>query len=304
MRRLPFIAVVATVVAMPLHVSLADEGSNSQRQNNTQQRNKAPRQHDDRQAGRYQQRANQMGRRGVSTRGEILRLKKVEIKGRDQAHLVALLRTRRDRRGIVDLGPVEQLEDLQLRQGDRIEVRGQPIKVKDRGVLMAEAVRKSERRTGVERSQRATRVARRAVRRTDLRRNQTETQPTEKTEERTQSRRSQRDSRMRLTRGHLEGKVIRTKQVDVRGTPGKHLVVLLETDRGNRMPIDLGPTANLKEARLSSGDRLMVKGFLVNVGDKRTVIAEEVAVMGQKSAPRRSPDERKQVRRQRASKQR
>jgi hypothetical protein len=56
--------------------------------------------------------------------GEILRTKRVERKSTGQEHLVALVETDQGRRRIVDLGPSENLNDLDLGRGDRISVQG------------------------------------------------------------------------------------------------------------------------------------------------------------------------------------
>src|SRR5882757_2324172 len=44
----------------------------------------------------------------------------------------------------------------------------------------------------------------------------------------------------------LAGQVLRTKQVDIRGTNEKVLVALLDTGDGQRQIVDLGPTFNFK----------------------------------------------------------
>lgn len=284
MKPLPMIIVIAAMLAVPPAGFAVDEEANSnQQRRNRQSRSQASDSQSMRSSWR-QAAMNQRKGQTISTSGEILRLKKVDLRGRDITHSVALLRTKQGKMGVVDLGPVKQLERLKLQQGDRIEVRGKPVVVNKRGVLMADAVRKSDRRVGVDRADRPARAAKKAVRRTDLR------QVAARRRSQNSSKQSDTAKQRRMQRGHLSGKIVRTKQIDVRGSNEKQMVVLVETERGNRIAVDLGPTSQLKDAELGSGDRVRINGFMTEVGDKRLVVAEQLAV-ARRSDDRQGRDE-------------
>lgn len=79
-------------------------------------------------------------------------------------------------------------------------------------------------------------------------------------------------------RGHISGTIIRTKLVDVKGTADRHQVVLLRTERGKRVPIDLGPTKGLRDVTIKSGQDVTAYGTIARIGEKSLVIAEQLRV--------------------------
>lgn len=56
--------------------------------------------------------------------GEIVAMKRVHLRNDQQRHLVVLIETPQGSRRIADLGPVQQLQQLDLQEGDRITVQG------------------------------------------------------------------------------------------------------------------------------------------------------------------------------------
>lgn len=88
--------------------------------------------------------------------------------------------------------------------------------------------------------------------------------------------RDRRDQMRRPTRGRVTGEVVRTKRVDVRNSDRQHYVVLLKTQRNNRIVADLGPASQLGRAMPREGDRITVFGRLARVGDRRIVLGEHV----------------------------
>ncbi len=285
MKSMSLIPLVAAMIAVPSAAVAVDEEAMSRNQRDSQQTERRARDSQSLRAAWRKAASDQSDRRQISTSGEILRMKKVELRGRDASHTVALLRTERGKMGVVDLGPVKQLESLKLQQGDRIEVRGKPVRVNKRGVLMAESIRNSGQRVGVDRMDQPVRAAKKAVRQTDLRQ-------TAMRQRSDQSRQQQmRSPKQRMRRGQVAGKIIRTKQVDVRGTDEKQMLALIETKRGNRIPVDLGPTSGLKDVKLSSGDRVRINGFMAKVGEKQLVVAEQFAVAKHETMRRNRDDE-------------
>lgn len=68
-------------------------------------------------------------------------------------NMVALLHNEKDRRVLVDLGPVSGLADLQLKKGDRIAVTGHSVHIGDRSILFADSLSLNNRTVQVARPQ-------------------------------------------------------------------------------------------------------------------------------------------------------
>lgn len=98
-----------------------------------------------------------------------------------------------------------------------------------------------------------------------------------------QRRDRQRDEQARRQRrplrGQVTGEVVKTKRVSVRGSDRQHLIVLLKTDRGHRVPVDLGDVNRLRQ-RPQEGDRVRVGGRVVQIGDRRVLIGEQLGAGG------------------------
>lgn len=102
------------------------------------------------------------------------------------------------------------------------------------------------------------------------------------------------------------GEVVRTKTVALRGRQDSHQVVLLRTEDGQRRIVDLGPAKRLADLKIGEGDKLTVRGRLVQVGDHRVLMGHQVkaADNGQtvqvarrpEAAPRRQPAARQRIR--------
>ena len=76
----------------------------------------------------------------------------------------------------------------------------------------------------------------------------------------------------------LAGQVIRTKQVDIRGTNEKVLVALVDVGDGQRQIVDMGPTLNYKAVPLYTGDQIAVRGPRVALGKANVLVAAEATV--------------------------
>ena len=99
------------------------------------------------QRGRDQQSRQQMGqqsRRGRVT-GEVIKTKRVDVRGTDQQRLVALLKTDNRKRVPVDLGNPNQLGRQQPTVGDQITVRGRLVRIGDRAVIVGEEMEADRR---------------------------------------------------------------------------------------------------------------------------------------------------------------
>ncbi|TWU25113.1 hypothetical protein Pla52o_14110 [Novipirellula galeiformis] len=76
-------------------------------------------------------------RSGREYTGEVASTREVTVQG--QQHLMAKIMTANDKKLLVDLGPKKQVSDL-LDKGQSITVKGIPVQVKDRVVLMAQSI--------------------------------------------------------------------------------------------------------------------------------------------------------------------
>lgn len=75
---------------------------------------------------------------------------------------------------------------------------------------------------------------------------------------------------------HISGTIKRTKQVELRGQDQDNLIVQLQTNRGDKIIVDLGNAEHIEELDLQKGDRLSAWGRTVNIGDKRVFMAHKV----------------------------
>lgn len=69
--------------------------------------------------------------------GTVKRTKTVGLRNRDQENMIVQLQTREGRKKIVDLGDVENLEDIDIQQGDKISAWGRTFNIDDKQVFMA-----------------------------------------------------------------------------------------------------------------------------------------------------------------------
>lgn len=90
---------------------------------------------------RRRMRSGQQGQSSmVSLEGEIINMKTVPLRNTDIEHRIVRIETEDGNRRIVDLGPTDQTDDLDIREGDQIEVRGTPVMAGDVRILAARKV--------------------------------------------------------------------------------------------------------------------------------------------------------------------
>jgi hypothetical protein len=92
----------------------------------------------------------------------------------------------------------------------------------------------------------------------------------------------QRDSRRHSRWKTISGQVENLKEVRIRHSGVKHLVVRLQNRQGNRMIVDLGPSPDLQSLQIREGDHLKVKGRTKAIRDHRVLFAHWVKVDGEK----------------------
>ncbi|MAT16688.1 MAG: hypothetical protein CMJ46_15620 [Planctomyces sp.] len=266
-----FLAVVATAM-FAVTPALAqqrsdDRQSDRQRENQTRtERQRENQSRTERQRDQDQQREKTRAQSG-SAEGQVEKTKRVRVRHTGEEHLIAVLKRENGKGTIVDLGPVKDIERFGLATGDTIMARGDLVAVGNREVLMARQIR-NERgdtqniRQPRPRGNREQRGQQRRDRNADQR-------------EDVASRNQQRQRGKNITGS---GEIIRTKKVNVRGQGREHLVVLMETQKGERRVADLGPVKQFKNIELKSGDQITVTGDVVNVGESQVIAARKVEV--------------------------
>lgn len=89
-------------------------------------------------------------------RGQIIKIKTVELRGLDARNTVVMLKTNRnDQRLIVDLGPEPQLEALELDIGDELAAAGNVVRTGDKQYLVATKLKTKGQLSEIDRSQQA-----------------------------------------------------------------------------------------------------------------------------------------------------
>lgn len=201
--------------------------------------------------------AQQSQQKQKTVSGEIAATKLVDVtrQGRTESHVVALVRKGPNEFVTVDLGPHDDLR-VAVPVGAEIEARGQMAQIGDRSGLLA---------------QRATIEGRQV----QIQQPMTAQQQQQRFQQQPQWYQEQPQQRQTL-----RGEVLRKKRVQISGENITHQVVLLETDRGERHIVDLGPERNLRQVRIQPGQQLTVRGEQATVGQQRVVKADRLRADG------------------------
>lgn len=90
----------------------------------------------------------------------------------------------------------------------------------------------------------------------------------------------------------VAGQVLRTKQVDLRGSAEKNLVALVDVGGGRQQIVELGLAANFKATPVYSGDAIVAQGLQARLGqlevlaaNRATIGGKEVAIVRETRAP-------------------
>ena len=241
-----------------------------------------------------QQQPSQLGQMGQSglpaaqVQGKVLQSKEVKVKTRQgeqvTAHEVILLETQAGNRVIVDLGPTDQLQGIQVDQGKQISIVGQPGRVADRGVLFAERVQAGDQTAQIQR-------------------------PRQELQRRAQIQQQQRGIPEFEAQGpeqaeqKLTGRILQHKDVQIQGTGESNKVVLLKTEDGKAFVVDLGPNKNLQQVAVHRGTPIEVQGTLTRVGDRLVVMAKNLDIGEQKLDIRREQGQQQQGQQQQGQQQ-
>lgn len=228
----------------------------------------------------------------VSASGRVTGLKRVGLRGTDAKHVVVMLETGQNRRGIVDLGAAKDLRELKLQRGDRISVKGNVLGIGDRRVLMADQVSHGEQTVEIDRTLTSRMLSRRAVRQSDLRerlerpfaraemRGDRDARAAQRQQQTSQSQRMTREGQQRQV-AVVRGTVEKTKVVKRRNTEDQNLVALVRQENDRVRVVDLGAVNDrINQERINEGDQLMAMGDPIRVGDRRVLLAQRVQING------------------------
>lgn len=83
--------------------------------------------------------------------GKIEKIREVGVKGADAKHQVAVVQVGQ-RKLYADLGPKDQLEQLDLKAGTQVRLKGVAVRMKGRTILLAQNIRANDRSVDVQRS--------------------------------------------------------------------------------------------------------------------------------------------------------
>jgi hypothetical protein len=182
-------------------------------------------------------------------RGEVERVKRVNVRGGQGDHLVALVSGERGRYIFVDLGPAQQYREVPVMSGDSVSVRGPLAWISDRKVLMAKRVRVNGESVTVKRPSAL--------------------------EGRQLDRRSLKDDE-----GPVTGQIEQAKELRLHGIDKRHVVVRMKAQDGRQLLADLGSPKELKGVSLEQGRSITVQGPTIHVSGKPLILARQVSAEG------------------------
>ena len=91
------------------------------------------------------------GPQSTELSGTIREIREFNLAGFDQPHKIARVETGEGRVAKVDFGPTDQLQNVNLQQGDEVTVRGRRGMINDRPLLMAQEITKGQQTATIRR---------------------------------------------------------------------------------------------------------------------------------------------------------
>ncbi len=153
---------------------------------------------------------------------------------------------------LVDLGPADKL-GVKLSEDDQVTVEGAPVKVNDQRILIASRVQHDGQTIEIDR------------RSADQRGSSQQTSRNQQANRKQQ----RQDSRTAMRSPAFSGKVASKRKVTVRGE--ERQLMLLRTDAGRQVLVDLGPAEQL-DMTCEPGDRCQVSGPVVKARSGQPVL--------------------------------
>jgi hypothetical protein len=231
--------------------------------------------------GNYEERGQEYGfGSGMQqVRGEILRTKRVEVRGAPTDFLAVLLQDRNGRQLVVDIGSIDNLRerDIRLHSGDQIWVRGRFVRLGDFRVLMADELRADGQTVEINRQHMpsAQRLREEARLRGQYGSLGEESEPGRYDSDRTTG------QEMRPQIQQVRGQIMATNRIELPGVRQARQLVLLKTERGRQFLVDLGFADQLQGIELNKGASISVTGPVIRVGHRSLLLAHQVRAQGE-----------------------
>ena len=87
-----------------------------------------------------------------SIQGEILQVKDVKVKNADKTVKVIMLETQQGNRVIADLGHSDKLQNIKLKEGEQVSLKGEVVQIGDRNVFAATSIQQGDKMAQSERT--------------------------------------------------------------------------------------------------------------------------------------------------------
>jgi hypothetical protein len=217
-------------------------------------------------------------------RGEVLRTKRVEPRGIDTDVLIALIETDNGREAVVDLGPVDDLRDndLRLHRGDRLTARGRFVSIGDQRLFVARSLRCNGQTVAIDRPF-STSLGQSFGRDTYTRHSnyQSYYQGPGRRDRDDRDFGSQDDEERGPRTMQHRGKVVGTRAVEIPGIDERMLLVLVKNDQGRKVVVCLGAAADVEQAGLDKGQNISCRGLAFQFGGRCFLLAQQVRADGQ-----------------------
>lgn len=232
----------------------------ARRQNQTarsdsDQRQMGERQMGERQMGQARTAPRDSGRqfpRTISAEGTVQRMTSVKMKGQDEKSRLALVETKDGRRLTACLGSESKFSELDLRQGDNIQLEGVKARLNGRTILMATKIRHQDQVVSVD-----------LPKRTGLTQAKAEVVSLRK---------------------------VRFKNYDQQFMVGEVKIEDGQSEGERKTLVNFGPANRLQELQLSEGDQVRILAREGSINGEQAMIAEEVRLDGDAVRLRRPQD--------------
>jgi hypothetical protein len=199
--------------------------------------------------------------------GQILKEKEVQIKGKDQNNRVILIEAKDGRRIAIDLGPTQNLADVQIQVGQNASVKGRLVRIGDRKVLFAGELTVNGKTVQIRRMMEQSQIRQRNAGQKDAGTSEEESmcQPQQ-----------------------ISGQIVKERDVSVKNTGMRNKIVLVKTPQGRMIIADLGPSEKLGDLQLTADRSIQVQGRWLRVGNQPVILVEQVTMNG-KTTPIQHP---------------
>lgn len=274
--------------------------------------------------------------------GEVIDYRTVQIQGQQEPHVLAKVRQQDGRTVVLDLGPVNKLEqqNVRLRQGTQMQASGQPGRINNRPVIIVDRFIGDGQFTmliplsqqEMQQAQAQRQQQRQSYQQNQFQQNgfqerqafqQRDFQPQQQGQAFGQQQRFQAQQRRVGTdvfaqgrpgqqqrqrafaqqdQVRVEGRITDQRQVQIQGLDHGHQLVKLQTSQGRTVVVDLGEQT-LDDLNLSQNDEVMVTGRSGRINDRPVVFAERVAAVQQIDRRKDIQQAQQQQRRQQGQQQ-